>query len=375
MVVEQDFIVDGRGMGEVGSVVANSGFDVGLQRPYFTKNAQGKTRDCVTANIAGKPKILVRSHAESRGLRVVNAATLLRKDAWLELDRAVLKISRERLRAWSDLESASSFNFDGYGKMILEWETMSDSQEAIVDMDGIAEGRSDNPTFQLEGLPLPLTHSSFWYSDRRLAISQNSGTPLDTASAEHAARKVAESVEKTLIGVDAGIQYGVTADYGQTPKVWGYITQPQINLKADLTTPDGTNAATTLGEVLTMIQTLAGDNYFGPFMLYHSTLWDEFMDDDYVAASPQNTLRERLRKIDAISDVRRLDFFTSSVFGLVLVQMTSDVARAVTGMEMVTVQWPSKGGAQQNFKVMTIKVPQIRADNAGNSGIIYGSNA
>ena len=56
-------------------------------------------------------------------------------------------------------------------------------------------------------------------------------------------------------------------------------------------------------------------------------------------------------------------------------QMTSDVARAVIGMDFTTVQWPSKGGMQQNFKVMTIQVPQIRSTFAGRSGIMHATTA
>ena len=74
--------------------------------------------------------------------------------------------------------------------------------------------------------------------------------------------------------------------------------------------------------------------------------------------------------IEGINGVRRLDFFTPSTpFQLLLVQMTPDVARAVNGMDITTVQWESKGGMQLNFKVMCIQVPQLRADYSGDCGI------
>ncbi len=53
-----------------------------------------------------------------------------------------------------------------------------------------------------------------------------------------------------------------------------------------------------------------------------------------------------------------------------LVQMTSDVVRVVTGMAPTTVQWDTDGGMTLNFKVMAIMVPQVRNDQAGNSGIV-----
>jgi len=125
-------------------------------------------------------------------------------------------------------------------------------------------------------------------------------------------------------------------------------------------------------------------------MLYHSNDWDTFLDNDYILTGGNvatQTLRERLKSIDGIIDVRRLDFLTSTIpvstdaaqiltanpFTLIMVQMTSDVCRAINGMDITTVQWESVGGMRLNFKVMAIQVPQIRATFAGNSGLLVGT--
>ena len=89
-------------------------------------------------------------------------------------------------------------------------------------------------------------------------------------------------------------------------------------------------------------------------------------------AAPNVTLRTRLKQIDGIIDVRRLDVWTATT-ELLLVQMTPDVAQAVTGMPLTTVQWDSRGGLQKHFKVMTIMVPRIRSDFAGQCGISHGT--
>jgi hypothetical protein len=272
------------------------------------------------------------------------------------------------------LSAASSFGgFNAMSKMILEHETMSDPGEAIVDMDALTPGRTDAPKFQLEGLPLPITHSDFWYSSRRLAVSRNTGTPLDTTMGEAAGRRVAEQIEKTLIGTIAGATYGVAASYSNAPTVFGYATHPDRLLKTDVTTPDGTNGATTVTDVLAMIAQAAAAHYYGPFMLYHSTDWDKWLDDDY-RATDSRTLRQRLRQIDSIVDVRRLDFLTNT-YTFLMVQMTSDVARAINGMDITTVQWETSGGMRVNFKVMAIMVPQIRSDFNGNTGIVHATTA
>ena len=60
---------------------------------------------------------------------------------------------------------------------------------------------------------------------------------------------------------------------------------------------------------------------------------------------------------------------TGHPFRLIMIQMNSEVARAVNGMDITTIQWETVGGLQLNFKVMCIQVPQLRADFYGNCGI------
>jgi len=384
-----DYIQNGEGHGAIGETLAGCSFDPGMLRPYVDRSG----KKCVTVNSGrttfddktGKytPVYEKRTIADmiANGMPVpVANATSLRKDEWIQLDQVVLQAARQRLRAWTDLASASSFGgFNGMAKTVLEHETMSDPGEAIVDMDGLTPGRTDSPKFQLEGLPLPITHSDFWYSSRRLAASRNTGTPLDMSMGEAAGRRVAETIEKTLIGIETGVTYGNAADYGRTPQVYGYTNFPARNTKTDVTAPTagGWAPTDTTDDVLAMRDLAYADNFFGPFMLYHSIDWDQYMDDDYSAAggnNPNQTLRQRLRSIEDITDVRRLDFLTDT-FSLILVQMTSDVARAVTGLDVTTVQWESQGGMRLNFKVMAIMVPQLRADFSGNCGIVHGTTA
>jgi hypothetical protein len=297
------------------------------------------------------------------------------------------------------LAGANSYGgFNAMAKETLEHETMSDPGEALVDMDGLTEGRTDTPLFRLQGTPLPITHSDFYFSSRKLAQSRNTGTPLDTAQGEAAGRRVAEMIEKTLIGTVTGFRadegpyasgygYGTGGATGAAGtrynQVYGYTNYPDRLTKTDLTTPTGSNPSATVADVIAMRQQLIDGRFYGPFMLYHSTDWDEYMDQDYFAlattgmAAPTQTLRERLKKIDGIQDVRRLDFLPSSSnpFTLIMVQMTADVCQAINGMDITTVQWESVGGMRLNFKVMCIQVPRLRSDYYGRCGILHATTS
>ncbi len=389
----QDYIVNGEGFGPVGQQYANYGFDGGLLRPYRDVNGV----PCVTVNTGktkwdekNQRKVPVYEKVRLKDVleyypELTTNATTLRKGEWIMLDNIVLRAARQRLRAWTDLASSNTFGgFDGMSKMILEHETMSDEGEALVDMDGLSEGRNTAPRFQLEGLPLPITHSDFMFSQRRLLVSRNGSTPLDSTMAEFAGRRVAETVEKTLIGLETGVTYGGNSSqvggYGRSSKVYGYTNFPSRIAYTGLTVPLGTNPEATISDVLTMRDRLYAQNFFGPFMIYTSTDWDKYLDNDYARLGGNNasmTLRDRIRAIDGIQDVRRLDYLTptamGSTFNMIMVQMTQDVARAVIGMNIQTVQWPSQGGMRNNFKVMCIHVPQIRADFNGACGLLHAT--
>jgi uncharacterized linocin/CFP29 family protein len=152
--------------------------------------------------------------------------------------------------------------------------------------------------------------------------------------------------------------------------VYGYTNHPDRITKADLTAPTASNGTTIVNEVLAMRELLYADGFYGPFMLYISTGYDQYFDND-LKTNSDRTVRERIREIDNIKDVRRLDFLTGNV--MIMVQMTSDVARAINGMDITTVQWESKGGMELHFKVMAIQVPQIRSDFSGKTGIVHGT--
>ena len=405
-----DFVVNGRGQGPVGEVMDGIRYDAGMMQPYFNKHGQRavtiNTGRMVLNNktneyIPERKEVLVSNLMQQGIYSPVFNATSLRKEEWIQLDQVVLRAARQRLRAWADLSAANSFGgFNAMAKETLEHETMSDPGEALVDMDGLSEGRTDSPLFRLQGIPLPITHSDFYFSARKLAQSRNTGTPLDTVQGEAAGRRVAEMIEKTLIGTVTGLRgtegpyatgygYGTGGSTGSAGtrynQVYGYTNYPDRLTKTDLTAPTavGWTPETTVNEVIAMRQQLVDGRFYGPFMLYHSTDWDTYFDGDYYVAkttgavAPTQTLRERLQKIDGIQDVRRLDFLPSSSnpWTLIMVQMTADVAQAINGMDITTVQWESVGGMRLNFKVMCIQVPRLRSDYYGRCGVLHATTS
>jgi uncharacterized linocin/CFP29 family protein len=359
-----------------------------MLRPYF----DDKGRRCVTVqtgtvfnNVKGEyePKFQ-KAYIDELRARGIDSpmfnATTLQKDAWVEVDRAVVRANRQRLRAWTDLASRNRRGgFNAMSRMTLEYQTMTDVGEAVVDMDAMTDARTDRPLYGIRSIPLPITHADFWFSEREIAVSRNTSTPLDTTMAEMAGRRVAESVEKVLIGIETGVTYG-TRSTGPSPHegtstIYGYTNFPYRVTKTDLTIPTGSNPEAVMTDVLEMVETMQTNGFYGPYILYQSTGYTRYLSDDYFRAgstSAVRSLRERLMQIEGIADIRRLDYLTSG-YQMILVQMDPEVAQAIDGMGITTVQWDSQGGLRHNFKVMCIQVPLLRAPNNGVAGIIHAT--
>lgn len=354
-----DYILNGQAHGDVSAALMQYDMQPGPLRPFIDQNG----RQYFTVNqmdpTDGKVK--------PRAVPVANATSTLRKDEWQHLDDAILKVARPRLRFVGDLMSAGlTYNLPaGMGHTILQHETVSDGGEANIGLDPIQRGSTDRPKYELNNLPLPIVWSDFQLSLRQIMTSRNKGIDIDTTMAEQCSRRVAEKMENLALGKLSTYTYGGGSVYG--------LTNYPNRLTKTLTSPAsaGWTPSTLVTEVLEMREQSQNAYYYGPFMIYHSPNWDKYLDEDYSAAKDTRTLRQRLMAIEDINAVRRADYLTN--YDFVLVQFTADVIREVVGMGITVVRWESQGGYQINFKVLGLMVPQLRADQNSNTGIVHGS--
>src|SRR5690606_13350708 len=138
----------------------------------------------------------------SGGMRINQLRTLdvLRKDEWKHFDTAVVEVARKRLVGVGALLSAGlRYGLSNpLGTTQIEWEQVSDMNDASISMSGVTDGQKDRVTYTLKSLPIPIVHKEFDINARVLAASRNRGDSLDTTQAEVAARKVAEMNESIL---------------------------------------------------------------------------------------------------------------------------------------------------------------------------------
>ena len=359
MNVNVDLITNNQGIGEVAGYMQNNKLNPAAMRPFVAEDG----KPYISVFKGGDPK-----KPENYSLIQVNAGTL-RRDEWKTLDEAVLGIAEQRLVGVNDLVSRGLvYNLgNAMGTTVLEYHDVSDAMEADLSMDGVTRSKGDRPVYTTHYLPIPIIHVDYEINSRVLAASRSLGNPLDTTSAERAARKVAEKLEdmlftKTTYGFGGGT-------------IYSYVNFPDRNLVTLSTYGDwattGTTGAKILESVLAMKQASINDYHYGPWVLYIPTGYETRLDNDYDATTPGTTIRERILKIAGIQDIKVIDRLTAA--NVLLVQTTSNVVRLVRGLGMQNVEWQTEGNFITKYKVLTIQVPQIRSDANGRTGIVHMS--
>lgn len=334
--------------GSVAQRMLNAGMEVGPLKPWIGED--------------GKVYMTKLMNGQAVAVPLMNANATLRKDEWKEMDSSVLFAAQERLVGVADLYSRNLvYRVGGLGTTVLEYEDYSELTAAEISMDAVTPSTKDRPQTSLKYLPLPIVHKDFSFNIRALAASRRGTTPLDTTTAMLAARQVSEKVETILFTGSSSYTYG-----GGT--IYGYLDHPNKN-SVTLSTQWDASAATgetILDDVRSMKQASIDAYHYGPWVLYVPTNYETTLDDDFKAASDKTT-RQRILEIAGIQEVKVVDKLTDDK--CVLVQMTSDVVRMVEGLPLQTVEWQEGGGFTTNFKVLTIMVPQIRADQNGKCGV------
>jgi uncharacterized linocin/CFP29 family protein len=362
-----DYMIPAQGVCTMGGNWANhlltNELDVGAMRPYKASNG----RSYITRNVVGydgniKPQAVL--------LNDTNAT--LRTFDWQIFDQTVIKAARPRMRAAADLRAAGlTYTLpNGMAKSMIQFQTQSLISGAVVSMDGLRQSESDRPVFGTINFPLPIIHKDFQYSLRQILESRNGNSPLDTTTAELASARVAEQVEQFVLGSSNPLFLGQSSYQWNQASIYGYMNYPgRIAYSLTLPTAGGYTPNTTVSDILLMKKASQQAGRYGPWMIYTGMYWDPYLDSDYKPTYNDTSLRQRIKSIDGILDVRTVDYIDDT--SIIMVQMTSDVIRLVIGMDIVVVQWESDGGMQLNFKVMCMILPHVRGDFYGSTGLIH----
>ena len=360
--LNMDLMSRGSGQGEVAAYLQkHSALNVNSMRPYL----DNKGRPCITVFGAnGKPKKLQ-----------VNAATL-RRDEWKLLDEALMEVRQERITGFDYIVNkglVKTLN-NPMGTTVMEWHSISDSQEAVMTMDGVTRGQGDRSVYKHHYLPIPIMHVDYEINMRALETSRNMGDGFDVTEAQHAARRIREKKE-SLIFTDVTYSYGDT-DSNSRNSIYSFVNYPdrnEVTLSANWDA-SGKTAAQIKEDVVRMKDALIAKRFYGPYTLFIPTAYDSILDEDYaVSGSSLMTIRQRLLQINNIEEIVVVDQLPAN--NVLLVQMTPDVIRIINGLPLQNIQWETEGNFVVKNKVIEIAVPQIRSDFDGRCGIAHLASA
>ncbi len=321
---------------------------------------QASTRSL--AQLAGIGSAGKRFAASGFNVKVLRTLDLLRKDEWIRVDEAVVRVARSNLGAITDLRNAGLVrNLGSIGVMLDQFEKVTEVDEAEQNMTGIAPGQRDLPEYTLATVPIPVTFRDFQVNIRTLEASRTRGAAMDTVTAEMCTRRVTEKLDDmvfngSVIQVDGAV-------------IFGYTTHPdrQTGSLGAAWTVDQT---VIVDDVVSMISALEGINYRGPYVLYVPVDYKSVLRNDYSTLKGDRTFEERLLAIEEITAINSTVSLSAEV---VLVQLTSDVVDLSVGQDITTVEWDEMGGLVSNFKIMAALAPRVKSSAIDENGVAHFS--
>lgn len=318
----------------------------------------GGSRPILVNQKTGKVQIKTK-----RGLMV---NSLLHKDEWIEVDRAVNEAARYPLRAVQDLRQRGlTVRLGGLGSLSTSWYNSSEITAAVVNMTGQGGGQRDLPELKQVQVPVPVIFKECAIDQRSLLASRNQGDGLDMTSIVEATRVVAEQTESLLVN-GASLKLN-----GQS--LYGYRTHPNRNT-GSAAGDFGTiaNITTTFNAI---IADLNADRHYGPFVFYLSTDQYNETTNQYYTDGSGNTPLQRVRAMPQVEDVRMLppDILPSGE--IIAVQMDRTVVEWAEAIGIQIVEWTTDDGMGTMFKVMTVATPRVKAHYGGQCGIAHYTGA
>lgn len=348
------------------------GDQLGYLRPY-TKASENHAKTYVKVNYGNGYREI---EAKNTGLPFLQNVTGLPTDSWKAIDDDVLKaIDDAYCPAWNDVVSRGlTKSVSEYSKLFTS-RKMGDTEDAVKDMDGVSNRKADTATFDVDTLPLFVTHKDFEISWRNKGAfgagvydKGSIGIDWDSSMMEEGIKNIMRMNENVLFnGWD--VPYGGSYVYGYQD----FTSRNQTSLTYDWSS-SSTTSAQILADVKEMWQDATIDSFqpMSGFILYvHPSAYGRFVDDytDYYV----KTLRDRVLDLPGIEDIK-ISSYLDSVNDAVLVRMDSASVRVIQGTNgIVPVMWYDNAGMMDKLTLLSIQEPQLRADANGYTSVTHGN--
>lgn len=302
--------------------------------------------------------------AEMHGATAIGNALPLPKDVWGEWDRDGIAVQRSTLAVFNDL-AASVATPMPIGKLVHHFQTISDSGEANISLDGRSKGRTDQPVFAYHGTPLPIVDSPFSYGWRQVAAASTEGFQLDSAGRDNSNRTVAEKLESLVLDGDSSIVVG-----GAT--LYGLRTQPKRNTRSTSNTLNGATGAEWLEDITATLKLLHADNYKVPATIYVN--WDDWFyatSTEFTTGYPK-TIAQRVLELGGVKEIIPADSIAADE--IIAAVKDRRVLQVLNGMPMTTrAQFRANPEDDYDFVTMAAAALEIKFDAEDNCGVAHST--
>lgn len=295
---------------------------------------------------------------------VVNS--LLSESEWQEFDRAVASMVRLKATGLARLRQAGLVHqLGGLGTLVSQWYAASEHVQAVSNMDGRSAGDRDRTDRKLRGVPVPITFSEYEIPHRELEAARRLGDALDTAHAENAADAVVDKLEAMLFNGDTNIVVAGDTIPGLTT-VTGRLTDTATNYGGGDFGTWGNGRKALAG----MIAAAAAVRYYGPFGVWVS-------NTQYHQLLARATDGSGQMEIDAIMSLPQIQFVELGpklADGVtVMAQLTNNVIDLAVAQDVTNLESANALGMTTVFKVLAAMVHRLKADYAGNVGVVHAT--
>lgn len=296
---------------------------------------------------------------------MVGNAMPLPRDVWGEWDREAVEIQRDILAVFNDLAATLSKPMP-IGKLVHYFQTVSDSGEANISLDGRSNARSDQQVFDYHGTPLPIIDSSFGYGWRQWAAAATEGFALDSTGRMNSNRRIAEKLESIALNGDASIVVGGNA-------LVGLRNHPKRNTRATGATLNGGTGAEWKAEVIALIKLLHADNHRAAVTLYvNFDDWFYAGETEYNPAVSDKTIAQRVREIEGVGAVVPASSINANE--MIAVIKRRDVLEVLNGMP-ITNRAKFRADPEDDYDFLTLAAAavEIKFDAEDQCGIAHSS--
>lgn len=144
---------------------------------------------------------------------LIGGASTLPFAVWAEWDRYAITIQREVLSVFNDIASTNSRPIP-LGKIVSYFQTLSDSGDINISLDGRGKAKMDQPVREYEGTPVPIMDSELNFGWRQMLAAETEGYNLQGDAVYNHMYKVAEKLEDMVLNGLPEIRHGESTVYG-----------------------------------------------------------------------------------------------------------------------------------------------------------------